>query len=44
MSTHNIYFYVEIWKIIPELLSNTHHICFTVKVCLFALDEEIYIL
>ena len=27
MSTHNICFYGEVWKIIPKLSSNTHIIC-----------------
>ena len=27
MSTHNICFYGEIWKIVPKLSSNTHLIC-----------------
>ena len=30
ISTHNILFYGEIWKIIPELSSNTHLICSSV--------------
>ena len=29
MSTHNIYFYGELKKIILELSSNIHHTCFS---------------
>ena len=34
MSTHNICFYGEIWKIISKLSSNTHLICSSVIDCL----------
>ena len=30
MSTHNICFYGEIWKIIPKSSQNTHLVCSTV--------------